>query len=581
MRRRIAPLAAALLLAAVGAGCVRMPESGPVVETRSEGDVTSSSGIYVNPKPPVPGDTRTEIVRGFLVAMTATPIRTDIAREFLTQDAAASWAPERQTITYAGRTTPRETQDGVSVTLSGPAGLDSRGAWRGDLPGADHTLTFPMSFENGEWRIDRAPDALVVPETWFEQRYRQVSLYFFDPTASILAPEPVFVESGSALATTLVQGLLRGPGSGLGKVAQSFVPAGLRVAVGVAVSDDGLADIQLNGDTGELTPKTIELMMAQFAWTLAQVPEIESLRVSINGDPVPLPGGVSTYRVDGGAEYDPAGRQASPLLYGIRDGRLVSGPPNALEPVQGPMGQHDYALRSLGVDLAARRVAGVTSGGGSVLVGPLSQTDDGRVHTLMEGGTDFLRPAWDFSDRLWLVDRTADGARVWYVEGDRVSPLRIPGITGEPVTMFLVSRDGTRMVAAVRHPGGDVLVVSRIEHSGTGRVLGATSARRISAGSETELPIRALAWRSSTSVAVLKPFTPALAEIAVASVDGSPSGLDTSSATVESRLLGLAGSPADDEASYGFTTDGLVDLTSPDRQVTPLEKGTRAIVYVG
>ena len=57
-----------------------------------------------------------------------------------------------------------------------------------------------MAIENGEWRIAEAPDALIVPETWFEQRFRQVSLYFFDPSAQILVPEPVFVPRGDQLA---------------------------------------------------------------------------------------------------------------------------------------------------------------------------------------------------------------------------------------------------------------------------------------------------------------------------------------------------------------------------------------------
>ena len=72
-------------------------------------------------------------------------------------------------------------------------------------------MTFPMVFEEGEWRIDEAPDALIVPETWFEQWFRQVSLYFFDPTATMLVPEPVYVPRGEALATTLTRGLLMGP----------------------------------------------------------------------------------------------------------------------------------------------------------------------------------------------------------------------------------------------------------------------------------------------------------------------------------------------------------------------------------
>jgi Lipoprotein LpqB beta-propeller domain/Sporulation and spore germination len=574
--------AAALALALVVglSGCVSMPEDGPVVETQSGGDVSSESGIYIDPKPPQAGDTRPDIVRGFLAAMTATPIRTEVARQFLSEDAAASWNPENETITYADATPPQESADGVSVRLTEPDRLDARGGWQGALPRAERTLSFPMTFEDGQWRIDHAPDALIVPESWFEQRFRQVSLYFFDPTATMLAPEPVFVPRGEALATTLVQGLLMGPGNGLERVAQSFVPSGLKVAVGVVISDDGIADIPLKGEVGPLTSKAIELMMAQFAWTLRQEPQVEGLRISINGDSVTLPGGVSSYRIDGGAEYDPAGFQASPLLYGLRDGVLVSGTANALRPVDGPLGTRDRGIRTIGVDLSASRVAGVTLGGTSVLVAPLSSSDRGTLHTVASGN-DFLRPAWDFADRLWLVDRAPDGARVSYVQGNRETAVHVPGITGTRVRMFLVSRDGTRLVAVVRRPGGDTLVVSRIKHGRTGRVLGATSAERISAEGEVQLPIRDIAWQTTTSIAVLSPFTSSLAQLRMASVDGSPASRENSSATVEGRLRALAGSPAVDEALYGVTRRELIDVSGSERRITPLEDGVSTVVYVG
>ncbi|MCW2775235.1 MAG: hypothetical protein JWN91_3561 [Nocardioides sp.] len=571
-----------LLLALTTTACVGVPDSGPVVQTRSQGDISSDSGIYFDPRPPQDGDSRSDIVRGFINAMTATPIRTTRAREFLTADADAAWDPQKRTITYALTPTPRESANGVSLTLTGADVLDSRGAWRGALPEDERTISFPMSMEDGQWRIDSAPDALILPETWFERNYRQKSLYFFDPTASTLVPEPVYVPTGQALATTLTRGLLMGPAEGLERVTQSFVPRGLKVSVGVAVSDDGVADIPLIGDAGTLTSNAVALMMAQFAWTLRQDPTIEAIRVSIDGTPVPLPGGATSFRVDGGAEYDPAGLQASPLLYGLQDGRLVSGTANALGPVDGPLGHEDYGVRSIGVNLEASRVAAVATSGTSLRSGPLTEDDDGRVDTVVSGATDLLRPAWDLADRIWLVDRTARGARVTYVEDDTVSSLRVPGITGERVRSFLVSRDGTRLVALLRRRSGtDTLVVSRIEHGSAGRVLGATRAKELSVEGEIQLPIRAIAWRTPTSIAVLSPFTPSVAQVRLASVDGSPVGSDSSSSTVEGRLRDIAGSPAPGEETYGVTSNSLIVLFGADRRITPIDAGVTEVVYVG
>ena len=552
-----------------------------MVESQSDGGVDPGSGVYVVPKPPQTGDTRPDIVRGFLAAMQATPIQTKTAREFLSKEASASWNPQDETITYAVTPTPRESRTGVSITLSDPDHLDSRGAWQGAVPLGERTITFPMLFEQGEWRIDHAPDALIVPESWFEQNYRQVSLYFFDPTATMLVPQPVHVPRGEALPSTLTRGLLMGPGAGVDRVMQSFIPNGLKVAVGVAVDDDGVADIALTGDIGPLPPSSVELMMAQFAWTLRQDPAIEGIRVSIDGDPVPLPGGVSAYPVDGGAQYDPAGFQASPLLFGLRDGLVVAGTSSGLAPVGGPLGLEAYGLRSIGVDLDANQVAGVSTDGTAVAVGPLNDGDDGKVRTVVSARTDLLPPAWDFSGRFWLVDRTSDGARVSYVEGDQVTDIEVPGISGKNVRMFIVSRDGSRIVAAVRGREHDSLMVSRIEHSGAGRVIGVADAERISGKGEVQLPIRSIVWRTPTSIAVLSPFPPALSQVRLASVDGSPVGQDSSSTTIEGRVRSLAGSPVATEPTYGITSEGLVDLSVADRRPILFDEGVSWVTYVG
>jgi hypothetical protein len=583
VRRLLAPLVAAVLAAAL-AGCVGMPTDGPVVSTRDRTNPISAEGApFIRPLPPQDGDSRTQIVRGFINAMQAWPSDLSTAKQYLTGDASAAWSPHDETVTYPAPPSPVDNGAQVDVTLVGANRLDSRGAWQGALPPDHRTITFPMVLEGGEWRINQAPNALLVPESWFGDRYRQVSVYFFDPTGSILAPEPVFVPRGEQLATSLTEALLMGPGPGLERVEQTFIPPDLDVAVGVTVSNDGVADVLLNGDAGQLSAETVQLMMAQFAWTLRQEPTVHSVRLSIGGELVPLPGGVGSYRVDGGIEYDPAGFQASPLLFGLSGGRVVSGTAGALEPVDGPMGHRSYGLRSVGVSVRAEIAAGVADGGASVLTAPLSDIGRAWVRTPATG-TDFLRPAWDFADRMWLVDRTRNGARVYYVEGRGTGSavrLRVPGISGTRVRMFLVSRDGTRLLAVLRRPAGDVLMVSRIEHTANGKVSGALPAERISAGENSDLPILDLAWRTSASVALLNPLTPTLAEVAPASVDGAPVNPDVAATAVDGRVLALAGSPAPEEPIYGVRRRGVFNVESSDHRPIPFEAPTTAVVYAG
>jgi hypothetical protein len=557
--------------------CISMPESGPVVETGSEGDADLQRAPYIDPEPPRPGASPADIVAGFIQAMTATPMQTNDARDFLASADRASWRPQSRTITSSETLQPRGSGP-VTVKLFGAEYVDSRGSFQGPLPKGERTLSFPMVREDGEWRIADPPDALIVPENWFEQRFTQALLYFFDPSAGILVPEPVFVPIGDQFATALVDSLLRGPGDRLDGVTRSFIPPGLRYDLSVQVSEDGVAELDLTGYSGQLNPEASELMLAQLAWTLRQEPDITSLRVTLGGQPVALPGGVSQINVQEGSEFDPTGIQSSSLLFGLRGGRLVAGAPDALAPVDGPMGTSNLGVRSIAVNLNASQVAGVTGAGDRVLV--TTVRGGSRVEEVVSGAEDLLRPAWDFADRLWLVDDSAEGARISYVLGKRVRPVDIPGITGRRVTRFLVSRDGSRLVAVVRRPRGDVLMSSRIRHDGQGRVDGATPARRLVLEGETDLVVRDIGWSSPTSVAVLHRAAKELFQVRTIAVDGAPSGVDDLLTTLTGRVGALAASPVRTEPLYAVTASSLVDPRG-ESPAAGLDSDVTQVGYVG
>jgi hypothetical protein len=566
------------------AGCVTLPESGPVVDAGDTSNEDSAAGETYDPPPPQEGDSATDIVGGFLDAMTATPIQQKPAREFLTTDGQAAWNPGLETITYPGTLTPRG-ESRVTVTLTDADHLDSRGAWQGALPEDERNLSFLMKRDDdGEWRIDEAPDALIVPEAWFEQHYRQVSLYFFDPTGTVLVPEPVFVPNGDQLASTLVAGLLQGPGAGLAHVSQSLLPAG-PLELSVPVPDDGVASITLTGAADLPSPQDVVPMLAQLAWTLRQEPDIRAFRLTIGNEPVQLPGGVSQFSVETGAQYDPNGVQSSGLLYGLRNGALVSGPPSALDPVDGPLGHPEIALRSVAVSLDGSMAGAVEDTGRSALVAPVhSSTHAGseKVTEVASDATNLLEPAWDLHGRMWLVDRAADGARISYVENDKVHALDVPRLTGRDVKRFLVSRDGSRLVAVIhRGKRGDAFLVSRIRYDATGHVLDALPARRVFwEGGRSLLQVRDVAWLTPTTFAVLHRVAQAY-EVRSLSVDGAPNGIDGFPTKLNGDFVGLAGSPVSGEDLYAVSDDSLANVAEPGVDNATLDPGTTSVDYVG
>jgi hypothetical protein len=578
-RRLLVALVVAALLPALAA-CVGMPTSGEVVEAGPGPQTTRVPGISIDPRPPQRGASPTEIVQGFLDAMLATPTQTRSAQQFLTKGARTSWDPAQATLVYDEKGVARGGPRGVSVDLTGAYRLDGRGAWQGAVPPSGSRLSFSLALEAGQWRIASAPNALIVPISWFEARFTQLSLYFFDPTGQVLVPEPVFVPRGNQLATTLVRDLVAGPPPELAGVVRSFLPPGVGEGLSVPVDADGTANITLTGpdEPGQPTPQALTLLTAQLGWTLRQDPSVTSIRLSIGGRSVQLPGGRGEFSVSDGPEYDPAGYQTSAQMFGLDDrGRLVSGQPPTLTPVSGVLGTRDAGLRSVAVDMDGERAAGVTTSGTAV---HLAAVREGTAVTTVATGTDLLRPAWDVAGRLWLVDRTAAGARVSYVDADGVRrPVDVRGVTGTDIVRFLVSRDGTRLVAVRRGDGGDRLVVSRLRSDDEGRILSATRARQISPVETAPMRIQDIAWGTPTTVLLLHRLSGAT-QLRANSVDGSSAAFPAQPIVVADSVDALLSSPVDGQGAYGVFGTQMRGLTGDTRD-SVLDGPVTSLGFVG
>ncbi|MBJ7359483.1 LpqB family beta-propeller domain-containing protein [Nocardioides sp.] len=596
MRRTLGCVVLGLLVSLAGAGCgVGLPDEGPVEEAQTSGSGSRADAMAINPLGPQPGQSRSDVVKGFLDAMRATPIRDDVARQFLAERSRSTWEPD-ETIVYDTASLPRpsaQAGDLVEVTLTGADRIDDRGSWQGavtedaaapdDVLGPD--LRFTVIDEDGQFRIDSPPDALIVPQDWYAQRFRQVSLFFFDPTSQVLVPDPVFVPRAADLASTLVRRLIAGPAPELEGRARNLIPAGADPALSVPVSGDGLATVDLEGEVS--MPGLVDrgLLVAQLAWTLRQDPSVERLSVRIDGESV-IPAGQEEVGVTTGEPFAPFVADANKLLYGLAEGVMVAGPAQDMASVSGPFGQTDLGLRSITPDLYAAQAAGVTSDGSAVYVGPVRVAAGAEEATpVVTGASDLLVPAWDFADRLWMVDRRADGAVVSYLREGQIEEIVIEGVTDQDVKSFLVSRDGSRFVAVLRGANEDVIVVSRLLQDADGKVVGSLPARQVDVEGGRGLKIRDIAWLSPTSIVVLHPIDPTLFLVRSASVDGAPGGVDDLSLTLDERVVGLAGTPDPSLSTYAISrVEGevrLVDLSGPTGGDIEVAPGITSLGYVG
>ncbi len=540
--RRLNPVLLTVLLACLTllvSGCVNLPVSGPVKAGPSVAG-TDEAPYDFNPAGPRPKETPVEIVGNFLLAMQATPQSTSVARQFLTSESRANWSPSHGAVIY-GSYTLAAGAGSVTVRLTDTARLDAGGHWLGaGGHGGRLALHLKMVKAKGQWRISHPPNVLIIPQSHFEARFQQFNLYFFDQSSRVLVPEPVYLPAGDQAPTLLVKDLLHGPGKGLSGSVRTFIPPRTRLDdLSVPVSGKGVATVSLSAPMLGVAADERQLAFAELGWTLAQVSGIDRMKVLVNGSPLEVPGQGSAPSVDAWSGYDPAVSWASPELYGLRRGRVESVANGAEQRVPGVFPPGTPSVRSIGVSLNGSRVAGVTADGSSALVSRTSQpgqrAGSSPATAVYTGGTDLLRPAWDLYGQTWLVDRTSAGAVLVVVRDGKASEVQAPGISGNDVTAFSLSRDGTRLAAVVAghgRPGAEHLVLARVRRDHTGRVTSLGQARDLPVTAGQVFNIRDITWYSPTTVAVLVGAEQQISQVYLSRVDGS-SGFVASSTSAE------------------------------------------------
>ncbi len=509
----------ALVAVASLLGCSSLPESGPVVRQSGSVDEVPADTALFSPPGPTKGDSPEEVVNGFLTAMQANPSSTTTAREFLARSARAIWSPERATMLYQAKGVD-SVPAGVQVRLSDAALLDSRGSWAGPVTGGANRITFMLRKERGEWRITNPPDALMLPMSDFTARYTPYNLYFFDQTGQILVPNRVYLPRGRDTASSLVRSLLAGPSGGIAKVATSEFPAGTQLGLSVLVGDDGSADVPLGPEMRNLSPERLTRAVAQLSWTLRQIPGLTSMRLSVEDQPLPLPGGGNSVTLTQPGRFTPV-VPSSTDLFALRQGRLVVVEDAAAKGVSGPFGKSGFSVGSIAVDLTGDRVVAVSSSGGLAFSAPRTggkAADVRRVYS----GTRILKPVIDRFGTTWLIDRTSRGARLVAVEGDGPHILKARQITGAAVSSLALSRDATRLVAAVNRPGRTPrLVVAAIVRDPDGAVIRVARIRSMPFAQLAR--VRSVAFTSGNDLAVMGTTSDeAATQVVLTTLDGSP-----------------------------------------------------------
>jgi hypothetical protein len=539
--------------------------------------------IRIDPLGPVAEATPVQVVRGFVDAMRAFPVSTDTAAQFLTDEAASQWRPQRETVVYDELSAIETTGVTVDLRVRRIATLDARGSY---TPATDRLLAVDHEFvlrrENGEWRIDNPPDRLYVGADFFSDYYLPLSLYFLDLTGDVLVPDPIYLPRGEQLATSLVRGLLEGPTGALGGQLLTVVPPATEVDGAVPVRPDGVVDVRLSGQVLSLSDEQRAQLSAQLVWTLRQIPGVVGVRVLAEGAPLDVPGVAEVQHLNAWdsdyAPYDPlVGRE----IFALHGARLVSVLETFVSPVEGMWRDGRRKLADFAVARQAS-LAAVTKDRSRILVGPVSSPPDEQPTTLYRGGHHLVDPTWDRNDRLWVVDRDQEGSRLLVFDSpddEGARPRRVPmgPLDGSRVEAFEFSPDGLRFVAIARnvqrrHVGPRRIMLGTVhlarDLSGVERV--GEVRELVTSGAVLEAP-RDVGWTEGAEVSVLARIGGVSPQPYEVRIDGSQlRGGSPDPLLNEARATSLATSTSPDSLTYIGTEQGGLWLQDADRQWIPI-----------
>lgn len=470
--------------AALAACSSGVPGSGPVV-------VISSA---VPPQPtqaaaaPAAGASQAEIVNGFVEALGSNQPDAagaySAARQYLTPQTQQVWQPDSTTpiliINQFRSDTLPEPRDTVQVEAEPTGRVDASRAYNWLPSDEPQQLNFTLLRINGEWRISKLPDEILLREEAFGRLYLQRRAYFLDPGGAVAVPDLRYIlATGTAIqrANRVLNLLLAGPSADLrGAVRNDMAAVELRRPPSL---ESGIAQVDLT-QTGDLTSAQRRGLAAQLVWSLSQ--DLASVRITLNDEPLDPTQDLWTTQDLG--SFDPNGIPGSVAVasepFYLNSFKQVVNLTTGI-PVEGPLGNGEFDVVGATLSAATGRIAAVIE-------------DDENGQELVVGSPGLSAELRSIeAQQLVSPSFNRNGNQVWVSAKDPASgtvgilQVSVPTEAGDELTWTRVvvpntldlsrleaialSPDGVRIALAV----GGQLLVGTIEF-GTGTTDSSTSA---------------------------------------------------------------------------------------------------------
>lgn len=455
--------------------------------------VTACAAIPTNtqPKPIGPKDNKTTktftapepprdidplmLVRDFIDATSDPHSDYAAARAYMTPEANKNWNTKNPIIIesdFKTVPTPQAPQEKTQyVLLQGKkiGRLGGDNAFVPEVGDLNESVKLERNSDN-QWRISAAPSAVYLPLNVFNDNYRRVTLYFYNPEFTVLVPDPryVVVPPATSIPTRVTELLIKGPGDTLRDTLVSALSPDTDTYSDTKEADDGALEVNLTKVGKDLTPEKRKQIVAQVVKSYSGV-TTSRVRVLVDGQQI-LPDQRDYRPSDVSATAGEALLALNANLQGmfVADGAIRSLTDG--NPIKGPAGSGAYGAVSAAQSLDGSRLAVVSRAGGGMQlrVGELEQELSG----VDLQATTLTRPTWLLSSgpkepgtEVWTVANGTFVNRVtradngsWTAKGVNFTGLSQYG----SISDLRLSRDGTRAALVI---GGTLFVASVVRNN--------------------------------------------------------------------------------------------------------------------
>jgi hypothetical protein len=356
----------------------------------------------------------------------------------------------------------REVQATVSASVI--ATIDDHGRYTVADPGAKTRNAFTLARDDqGQWRISKLEDGLLVAESFLGLEYRAYDLYFLDPSRTTLVPETRWFPRRESNATVLARELLAGPSPWLGAGVRSAFPSGTQLAPPGSVRvEEGVANVDLTSSARDADPRDRGLMMAQLSATLRPVENVNTVTITVGGSEIDLPKMPPSLMVDPAVE-------TSPVL--VKDGGLLTvsmgGTPSAVDGLPDLRGM-DLSRPAMSPAVSQqpgpRRYAVLAAERSQLLVLRPGQQERPTPALV---APDLTAPSFDPYGFVWSTAANSRGSVTAVAPSGEVLTVAAHWLNGRRITSLRASRDGTRVLVASPDADGRAHVeVAGVERRG-------------------------------------------------------------------------------------------------------------------